>query len=164
MILARLYLRASTDEQDASRARAALQAEGQARAKAAGRYQGRREDTKRTASIAAMRARSVLWSQIQRMPPAAAGRLPPKSPGGRGGGTPEPPWPYSPAGHEHVRNTGPASLTLVPGSEQAAWADLRDRAAHGTDRPRAAQRDRLPRVEGVRGVVARIGWLVPLAG
>lgn len=41
------------------------QAEGQAKAKAEGRYKGRPEDTKRNASIAAMLAKGMTWSQVQ---------------------------------------------------------------------------------------------------
>ena len=41
------------------------QAEGQAKAKAAGAYQGRPEDTERNGAIAAMLAKGVSWSQIQ---------------------------------------------------------------------------------------------------
>lgn len=41
------------------------QAEGQAKAKAAGLYKGRPEDTKRNAGIADMLARGMSWSQVQ---------------------------------------------------------------------------------------------------
>jgi len=41
------------------------QSEGQAKAKAEGRYKGRPEDTKRNAAIAAMLARGLSWSDIQ---------------------------------------------------------------------------------------------------
>ena len=41
------------------------QAEGQAKAKAEGRYRGRPEDTKRNAAIAAMLAKGSSWSDIQ---------------------------------------------------------------------------------------------------
>ena len=41
------------------------QAQGQAKAKAEGRYTGRPEDAKRNASIAAMLAKGLSWSQIQ---------------------------------------------------------------------------------------------------
>ena len=41
------------------------QAEGQAKAKAEGRYKGRPEDTARNASIADMLARGMSWSQVQ---------------------------------------------------------------------------------------------------
>ena len=41
------------------------QAEGQAKAKADGRYKGRPEDTKRNTSIAAMLTKGLSWSQIQ---------------------------------------------------------------------------------------------------
>ena len=41
------------------------QAEGQAKAQAAGKYQGRPEDTKRNANIGAMLAKGVSWSEIQ---------------------------------------------------------------------------------------------------
>ncbi|KST57502.1 resolvase [Methylobacterium sp. GXS13] len=41
------------------------QAEGQAKAKANGRYRGRPEDTKRNATIAAMLGKGLSWSQVQ---------------------------------------------------------------------------------------------------
>ena len=41
------------------------QAQGQAKAKAEGRYKGRPEDADRNASIAAMLAKGVSWSQVQ---------------------------------------------------------------------------------------------------
>lgn len=41
------------------------QAEGQAKAKAAGLYKGRPEDTERNSAIAAMLAKGVSWSQVQ---------------------------------------------------------------------------------------------------
>lgn len=41
------------------------QAEGQAKAKADGRYRGRPEDTKRNATIADMLAHGMSWSQVQ---------------------------------------------------------------------------------------------------
>lgn len=41
------------------------QAEGQARAKAAGKYRGRPEDTKRNASIATMLRKGMSWSEVQ---------------------------------------------------------------------------------------------------
>lgn len=41
------------------------QAEGQAKAKAAGKYHGRPEDTKRNASIATMLRRGLSWSEVQ---------------------------------------------------------------------------------------------------
>lgn len=41
------------------------QAEGQAKAKAAGRYKGRQENVTRNASIAAMLKKGVSWSQIE---------------------------------------------------------------------------------------------------
>ncbi|TGE01973.1 recombinase family protein [Methylobacterium nonmethylotrophicum] len=41
------------------------QAQGQAKAKAAGRYKGRPEDVERNASIAAMLGKGLSWSQIQ---------------------------------------------------------------------------------------------------
>jgi DNA invertase Pin-like site-specific DNA recombinase len=42
------------------------QAEGQAKAKADGRYKGRPEDTERNAGIASMLAKGLSWSQIQK--------------------------------------------------------------------------------------------------
>lgn len=42
------------------------QAEGQAKAKAEGRYKGRPEDTDRNSGIAAMLAKGVSWSQIEK--------------------------------------------------------------------------------------------------
>lgn len=41
------------------------QAEGQAKAKAAGKYRGRPEDTKRNASIATMLRKGMSWSEVQ---------------------------------------------------------------------------------------------------
>ncbi|WP_237214584.1 recombinase family protein [Falsiroseomonas oryziterrae] len=41
------------------------QAEGQAKAKAAGLYKGRQEDTQRNAAIASMLAKGLSWSQVQ---------------------------------------------------------------------------------------------------
>jgi DNA invertase Pin-like site-specific DNA recombinase len=41
------------------------QAEGQAKAKAAGVYKGRSEDTQRNAAIAAMLSKGLSWSQVQ---------------------------------------------------------------------------------------------------
>ena len=41
------------------------QAEGQAKAKTAGLYKGRQEDTERNAAIAAMLAKGLSWSQVQ---------------------------------------------------------------------------------------------------
>ena len=41
------------------------QAQGQAKAKAEGRYKGRPEDADRNASIAAMLAKVMSWSQVQ---------------------------------------------------------------------------------------------------
>ena len=41
------------------------QAEGQAKAKAAGKYRGRPEDTKRNASIATMLRKGLSWSEVQ---------------------------------------------------------------------------------------------------
>lgn len=41
------------------------QAEGQAKAKAAGLYRGRKENTKRNSAIASMLANTMSWSQIQ---------------------------------------------------------------------------------------------------
>jgi DNA invertase Pin-like site-specific DNA recombinase len=41
------------------------QAEGQAKAKADGRYRGRPEDTKRNAIISAMLGKGISWSQVQ---------------------------------------------------------------------------------------------------
>lgn len=41
------------------------QAEGQAKAKQAGRYKGRPEDAQRNAAIAAMLAKGLSWSQVQ---------------------------------------------------------------------------------------------------
>jgi DNA invertase Pin-like site-specific DNA recombinase len=41
------------------------QAEGQAKAKAAGVYKGRKEDTARNAAIASMLAKGMSWSQVQ---------------------------------------------------------------------------------------------------
>jgi DNA invertase Pin-like site-specific DNA recombinase len=41
------------------------QAEGQARAKAAGKYRGRPEDTKRNTSIATMLRKGLSWSEVQ---------------------------------------------------------------------------------------------------
>jgi hypothetical protein len=49
------------------------QAEGQAKAKAEGKYRGRPEDTKRHASIAAMLGKGLSWSEIQRRAPPVAG-------------------------------------------------------------------------------------------
>ena len=48
------------------------QAEGQAKAKAAGKYRGRPEDTKRNGSIATMLSRGMSWSEVQEV--TGAGR------------------------------------------------------------------------------------------
>ncbi len=50
------------------------QEQGQAKAKAEGRYKGRPEDTERNATIAAMLAKGLSWSQVQSATDAA-GRL-----------------------------------------------------------------------------------------
>jgi DNA invertase Pin-like site-specific DNA recombinase len=61
MLLDMLAAIARKDYEDRRR----RQTEGQAKAKAEGRYRGRPEDTKRNASIAAMLRKSMSWSEIQ---------------------------------------------------------------------------------------------------
>ncbi|MBJ3778751.1 recombinase family protein [Acuticoccus mangrovi] len=61
MLLDMLAAVARKDYEDRRR----RQAQGQARAKAAGRYKGRPENTKRNDAIAAMLRRGVSWSEVQ---------------------------------------------------------------------------------------------------
>ena len=61
MMLDRLAAIARKDYEDRRR----RQAEGQAKAKAAGKYRGRPEDTKRNASIATMLRKGLSWSEVQ---------------------------------------------------------------------------------------------------